>query len=128
MKKQRTISDKVSSWLFLSPTLIFLLVTAFVPLLYSVYLSFYRMKLNLPNVTSQFVGFENYARMLTDKLLHISTINTGVFALVSVAIETVVGLMVAMVFCSDKKWARIATSVFIIPMIDRKSTRLNSSH
>ena len=75
------------------------------------------MKLNLPNQTPQFVGFENYARMLTDQLLHTSTWNTILFAVISVALETVLGLMVAMVICSDRRWARIVTSIFMIPMI-----------
>lgn len=116
MKKLHA-SDKVASWLFLTPTLIFLGVTALFPLLYSVYLSFFKMKLNLPGQTPAFVGAENYLRMFTDKLLLTSTLNTVFFAVVSVALELMLGLMVAMVTCSDKPWARVVTSVFMIPMI-----------
>ena len=115
--KKRKNGDRLASWAFLAPTLVFLGITALLPLLYSLYLSFFRMKLNLPNQTPQFVGFENYARMLTDQLLHTSTWNTILFAVISVALETVLGLMVAMVICSDKRWARIVTSIFMIPMI-----------
>ena len=115
--KKRKNGDRLASWAFLTPTLVFLGITALLPLLYSLYLSFFRMKLNLPNQTPQFVGFENYARMLTDQLLHNSTWNTILFAVISVALETVLGLMVAMVICSDKRWARIVTSIFMIPMI-----------
>lgn len=115
--KKRKNGDRLASWAFLTPTLVFLGITALLPLLYSLYLSFFRMKLNLPNQTPQFVGFENYARMLTDQLLHTSTWNTILFAVISVALETVLGLMVAMVICSDKRWARIVTSIFMIPMI-----------
>lgn len=115
--KKRKNGDRLASWAFLMPTLVFLGITALLPLLYSLYLSFFRMKLNLPNQTPQFVGFENYARMLTDQLLHTSTWNTILFAVISVALETVLGLMVAMVICSDKRWARIVTSIFMIPMI-----------
>ena len=115
--KKRKNGDRLASWAFLTPTLVFLGITALLPLLYSLYLSFFRMKLNLPNQTPQFVGFENYARMLTDQLLHTSTWNTILFAVISVALETVLGLMVAMVICSDRRWARIVTSIFMIPMI-----------
>lgn len=115
--KKRKNGDRLASWAFLTPTLVFLGITALLPLLYSLYLSFFRMKLNLPNQIPQFVGFENYARMLTDQLLHTSTWNTILFAVISVALETVLGLMVAMVICSDKRWARIVTSIFMIPMI-----------
>ncbi len=115
--KTDKLSDTVSSWLFLLPTLIFLGITALFPLAYSLYLSFFRYKLNLPNAVPTFVGLENYMRIFTDSTLHISTWNTLVFALVSVGLELVLGMMLAMIICSDKGWARIVTSIFMIPMI-----------
>ena len=114
---RKSKSDKAASWLFLTPTMIFLGVTALLPLLYSVYLSFFKMKLNLPNAVPEFVGLSNYIRMLTDEALHVSTLNTLLFAVVSVTLEVLVGLFVAMALCSDKMWARIITSIFLIPMI-----------
>lgn len=115
MLKRR--SDKASTWLFLAPALIFLSITALFPLLYSLYLSFFKLKLNLPNQVPSFVGLENYIRMFTDSMLHTSTVNTILFAVISVALEVALGLMLAMILCSDKMWARIVTSLFMIPMI-----------
>ena len=125
MAKRKTVrknvrkskSDKAASWLFLVPTMLFLGVTALLPLLYSVYLSFFKMKLNLPNAVPEFVGLSNYIRMFTDEALHVSTLNTLLFAVVSVTLEVLVGLFVAMALCSDRLWARLATSIFLIPMI-----------
>lgn len=117
MKLKKRRSDKAACWAFLSPALIFLAITALFPLLYSLYLSFFRLKLNLPNQTPVFVGLENYIRMFTDKLLAVSTWNTLVFALISVALEVILGLMVAMAICSDNLWSRVSTSIFMIPMI-----------
>lgn len=117
MKLQKRRSEKFACWAFLMPTLIFLAVTALFPLLYSVYLSFFRLKLNLPNQVPVFVGLDNYARMFSDTMLHTSTLNTLTFAFISVALEVVLGLMVAMVICSDSMWSRVATSIFMIPMI-----------
>lgn len=115
MQKRR--SDKASTWFFLAPALIFLSITALFPLLYSLYLSFFRLKINRPNQSPAFVGLENYIRMFTDSLLHTSTWNTILFAVISVTLEVVLGLMLAMILCSDKMWARIVTSLFMIPMI-----------
>ena len=109
--------DKLSAWLFLMPALIFLGITALFPLLYSVYLSFFRLKINLPNQKMLFVGFENYLKLFSDRLLKISTANTLWFAILSVLCETVLGIIVAMVICSHKFWTKIVTSIFIIPMI-----------
>ena len=117
MRLQRRKSDKFACWAFLTPTLIFLAVTALFPLLYSVYLSFFRLKLNMPNQTPTFVGLNNYIKMFSDTMLHTSTVNTLIFAFVSVALEVVLGLMIAMVICSDSMWSRVANSIFMIPMI-----------
>lgn len=114
---RKSRSDKVASWLFVTPTMIFLGITALLPLLYSVYLSFFRLKLNLPNAVPEFTGFSNYIKMFTDETLQVSTWNTLLFAVVSVTLEVIVGLIVAMALCSDKVWAKICTSIFLIPTI-----------
>lgn len=117
MGLQKKKREKFACWAFLTPTLIFLAVTALFPLLYSVYLSFFRVKLNMPNQKPVFVGLSNYIKMISDDMLHVSTWNTTVFAFISVALEVILGLMVAMVICSDKMWSRVVTSLFMIPMI-----------
>ena len=78
---------------------------------------FFKLKLNLPNAVPEFVGLQNYIKMLTDETVRTSTMNTLFFAVVSVALEVIVGLFVAMALCSDKMWAKIATSIFLIPTI-----------
>ena len=110
-------SDAVWSWIFMTPTTVFLVITALIPLLYSVYISFFKLKMNLPNATPTFVGFANYARMLTDKTLRVATSNTFKFAFISVTLELILGLFVAMAFCSDRRWARLVTSILLVPMI-----------
>ncbi len=115
--KRKSRGDKVATWVFLTPTLIFLGITALLPLLYSLYLSFFKVKLNLPNQIPKFIGLENYIEMFKDTALHTSTWNTILFAVVSVTLEVVIGLFLAMALCSDKKWARFCTSVLLIPMI-----------
>ena len=110
-------SDAVWSWIFMTPTTVFLVITALIPLLYSVYICFFKLKMNLPNATPTFVGFANYARMLTDKTLRVATSNTFKFAFISVTLELILGLFVAMAFCSDRRWARLGTSILLVPMI-----------
>ena len=114
---RKSRGDKFASWMFLVPTMIFLGITALLPLLYSLYLRFFRLKLNLPNAVPEFIGFGNYIKMFSDPTLLTSTGNTLLFAVVSVALEVVIGLFLAMALCSDKMWARICTSIFLIPMI-----------
>ena len=53
---------------------------------------FFKLKLNLPNATPEFVGLQNYIKMLTDETVRTSTLNTLFFAIISVALEVIVGL------------------------------------
>ena len=109
--------DKLSALLFLLPALLFLAITALFPLAHSLYLSFFRLKINLPNQKMLFVGLENYLKLFSDDLLRTSTFNTLFFAIISVLCETLLGIAVAMVLCSNKLWAKVTTSIFIVPMI-----------
>lgn len=113
----KNLGDKITSWLFLVPTLIFLGITALFPLVYSIYLSLFRLKLNLPNQKLKFIGLGNYAKMLGDEVLKRCTLNTIVFAIVSVGAEMLLGLAIAMVISSDKKWSKWILSLLMIPMI-----------
>lgn len=115
--KAGLLSDKVSAWLFLAPASLFLFITALLPLLYSVYLSFFRLKMNLPNQVPVFIGFDNYIRGFADEVLRTSISNTLVFAVISVLAQLALGLIVAVFICDDNRWARIGVSILIIPMI-----------
>ena len=110
-------TERIWSWLFMLPTMLFLSLTALLPLLYSAYLSFFRYKINLPNARPVWIGLGNYLRMLSDRNLQISTANTILFALLSVGLEMVFGLTAAMLLCSDRLWARTCTSILLIPTI-----------
>ena len=114
---KETNSDALWSWIFMTPTTLFLVITALIPLLYSIYISFFKYKMNLPNAVPSFIGLQNYVRVLTDATVRISTKNTFFFAFVSVTLELILGLVVAMAFCSDRRWARLGTSILLIPMI-----------
>lgn len=110
-------SDSFISWLFLIPTFIVLIIAALIPLLYSILLSLQSVKLNIPNSKTVFVGFDNYIRMFGDTLFRISTLNTILFAVVTVSVEIVLGIIIAMLISSDSQWSRWIRTLLIIPMI-----------
>lgn len=66
-----------------------------VPLVMAFFLSFTRYDLLSP---PRFVGFANYAEVLTDPLFGRVTVNTLVFAVGQVAVGVVVTFLVAMLF------------------------------
>ena len=122
MRKDRRLtrvltSDVTATWLFLLPASLILLITAVAPLCYSFYISFFKYKLNTPNAVPVFIGLDNYTKIFTQKLFWTTLKNTSFFAVVSVAFEIVLGLILAMMLTNNKKTTRVIISILLIPMI-----------
>lgn len=110
-------SDTTATWLFLAPASLVLIIIAVAPLCYSLYISFFRYKLNTPNAVPVFIGFENYSKIFTQKLFWTSLKNTATFAVISVALEILFGLLVALMLTNNRKSTRVVLSILLVPMI-----------
>jgi multiple sugar transport system permease protein len=109
-------TDRLLSWLFVLPVIVILLIAAFIPLGWGAWLSFFRFKLNLP-AAKAFIGLKNYLDIFTDELTIRSLRNNVIFAFLSVGVELVIGVMVAMMLSDDNKLSRGLVSILMIPMI-----------
>lgn len=86
---------RLAYWLIAPAVFLMLAVTAY-PIIYAVWLSLHRYNLASPADT-QFVGFANYATILTDKYWWTAFFVTLIITVISVAIEFVLGLALALV-------------------------------
>ncbi|MBX4897835.1 MULTISPECIES: carbohydrate ABC transporter permease [Rhizobium] len=116
-----------SAWVFLAPTLLILAIVAGWPLFRTIYFSFTNASLNdLGN--AQFVGFANYLSwvtlksgktvyrgLLADPVWWNAVWNTAKFTLLSVAIETMLGLIVALVLNAQFVGRGIVRAAILIP-------------
>jgi trehalose/maltose transport system permease protein len=84
-----------SAWLFLAPALIVLALVAGWPLLKTIAYAFTDASLIDP-ASAKFVGFDNFSYLLLDSNWWAAVWNTVVFAFVSVSLETVLGLVIAL--------------------------------
>ena len=109
-------TDKIFSWLFLVPVFLILLIAAFIPLGYGLGLSFFKYKLNL-QPKPIFVGLENYIGMFQDELFLQALGNNIHFALISVSIQVVVGVIIAMMLSDDNRLSRLLITFLLVPMI-----------
>ena len=117
-----------TAWLFLAPMLLVLLAVAGWPLLRTVWLGFTDAQLGAPGDGS-WVGLENYLRyeggrwggVLADPLWWRAVRNTLVFTVASVGLETLLGLVVALVLNASfalRGWVRAAVLIpWAIPTI-----------
>ncbi|WP_407701733.1 carbohydrate ABC transporter permease [Thermosipho ferrireducens] len=96
------------------PAILVISVIAFFPLFKTFYDSFFKFGLN-PIFERQFVGINNYVRLFKDPRFLDALKNTIVFTLVSVALETVLGLMIALVVHQPIKFRGAIRAAMLIP-------------
>jgi multiple sugar transport system permease protein len=100
-KSKATVSDRSKAenrlglQLVAPAVILMLLVTAY-PMLRALYLSLFRYRLTTPD-DREFIGFSNYATVLTDPLFWRDTWNTLLIMIITVGVELVIGFAFAMV-------------------------------
>jgi trehalose/maltose transport system permease protein len=117
-----TRSRRRSAWLFLLPMLVVLLLVAGYPLIQTIWLGF--TNANLADLSQhEFVGIDNYYTsvngksygLLADRDWWNAVWNTLEFAMISVALETVLGLIVALVLNASFRFRGLVRAAVLIP-------------
>lgn len=90
-----------TGYLFLAPFFVIFLAVIVAPLLYAVYLSFFRQQLI---GGTAFVAFENYTRAFTDPLFLRGLARVGLFLVFQVPIMLLLALFAAMAIDSRRLW------------------------
>jgi multiple sugar transport system permease protein len=113
---RRQLSDVRIVQLFILPTVILLILMNIFPLIYSLFLSFTRFSV-ISDAPPEWVGLANYQAILTDPRFWNNFAITGRYALVSVALQTVIGFGLAMLLRSKFKGSGILTTLILVPMM-----------
>jgi ABC-type sugar transport system permease subunit len=101
--------------LFLAPSMIFIgLFTAY-PIFQSFRLSFYQLVLSLPWLGRKMVGWQNYADLWTDPVAADSLRNTLLFIAVTIPLELLLGLAIALVMNRTFRGRGLLRAVVLIP-------------
>jgi multiple sugar transport system permease protein len=88
-------AERRLGWLLCAPAVIVMVAVTAYPIGYAIYLSFQRYILSAPQL-NKFVGFSNYAAVLSSQFWWHALIVTIVITVVSVAIELVLGMLLAL--------------------------------
>jgi multiple sugar transport system permease protein len=115
-KSRWKLGDRGITNLFIAPTLILLILWNVFPLFYSLYLSFTSYSAIAKKVPV-WVGFQNYITLLTSDQVWGYFSTTGRYALISVALETLVGFSLAMLLREKFKGSGILTTLILVPMM-----------
>ncbi len=103
-----------TAWLFLAPSILVLIAVALWPLGRTIFFSFTDALLTEPEIYS-FLGFDNYRSLSEDPLWWKSVSNTLVFTAISVSIETMLGLAIALLLNSNIKGRGVMRAIILIP-------------
>jgi multiple sugar transport system permease protein len=101
--------------LFVLPIVILMAGLILWPFINAISLSFTTR--SLVTRTEQFVGFDNYARLLRDTDFLVSVRNTFVFTFASVGVKFVVGMAIALLLHSRMPFRNILTGLMMLPWI-----------
>ncbi len=88
-------AERRLGWLLCAPAVIVMVAVTAYPIGYALYLSFQRYILSAPQL-NKFVGFGNYAAVLSSPFWWHALIVTIVITVVSVAVELVLGMLLAL--------------------------------
>jgi multiple sugar transport system permease protein len=99
----------------LAPCILYLVFFAIYPLFYSLRLSF--TDLTEAGGTEKWVGLQNYHDLLADPLFWNAAGNSGFFVTVSVAIEIVLGVALALFFNLRLRGSTIVRGLLVLPML-----------
>lgn len=106
--------SNASNWLFLAPCIFVLILCAGWPLLRTIFFSFTDATLdNLQDFS--FVGVDNFITLARDQEWWRAVLNTFVIAVVSVPLETILGMMIALILHRNFKGRGWMRAIVLVP-------------
>ncbi len=111
------ISDRWLAWWFIGPTILLLLAINIFPLIWTIYLSFTNFKANRANRGIDWVGVENYRRILSDPDIWAAMQVTAHFVFWSILLQVVLGFGLALLLDKRFRGHGFWTTVILLPMM-----------
>ncbi|MBD2566998.1 sugar ABC transporter permease [Anabaena lutea FACHB-196] len=110
------ITENLTGYLFMMPTILVLGTFVILPILYAVFLSLHKVLL-LGGIDDKFIGFRNFSRLVEDEQVWIALKNTAEYVAIVVPSQTILALILAVTLNSGirgKSWWRI---LYFLPTV-----------
>jgi multiple sugar transport system permease protein len=112
--KKNRIREAIWGYLFITPNFLIILFFTVIPIFFSLYMSLTDWNiLSTPN----FIGLENYQNIFSDKVAQETFFNTFYFTVVSVPINTVITLLLAVLLNQKIRGITFFRTSFYLPVI-----------
>jgi len=117
-RRRRLKSKTIWGYVFVSPAILSLLIFAAGPILFTLWVSLHNWNLIEPVSTMPYVGLDNYRYLLMkDSVFRQAMRNTVVFTLFGVSINTVFGLLGALLLNTSLRGRLVWRTLFFLPMV-----------
>ena len=108
--------EKITGWIFVTPSLLVLAAVIAIPLGFSLIVSFFAYTFVTPTFDF-FVGLENYKNAFSDPYFWHSLWVTIKFVVLVVSIEFTLGFIISLMLNRDIKFKRVYYTILTIPMV-----------
>ncbi|SDW14959.1 carbohydrate ABC transporter permease [Roseicitreum antarcticum] len=116
-RRIRGLSDRAIAWIFVAPTLFLLLAVNIFPLIWTIRLSFTDFRVNRPNRDAEWVGLENYQRILSDSDIWNTMQATAHFLVWTIVLQVLIGFTLAYLINKKFKGNDLWTTIIVLPMM-----------
>jgi len=116
-RRIRGLSDRTIAWIFVAPTIFLLLAVNIFPLIWTIRLSFTNFRVNRPNNPVEWVGLENYQRILTDPAVWNTMQATAHFLIWTIVLQVLIGFTLAFLINKKFKGNDLWTTIIVFPMM-----------
>ncbi len=115
-KSGKQFKEIVSAYIFMSPTIVIILVFLVLPILFAVGLSLYKVQ-PLGDINYAFRGWRNFFRLTQDERVAIALKNTIEYVAIVVPIQTILALGLALVLNAQIKGKNLFRVLFFLPTV-----------
>lgn len=111
----RTRNEFIWGWMFILPTMIGLIVLNIIPIIQTIYQSFF--KTGDFGKGNTFVGLDNYKKLFGDSQVWQALINTLKYAVVEVPFSIAIALILAVLLNRKMRGRSLYRTIFFLPMV-----------
>ncbi|MGX1981568.1 carbohydrate ABC transporter membrane protein 1 (CUT1 family) [Thermolongibacillus altinsuensis] len=113
---KKALREAGSGYLLMSPALFVLLLFIIGPILFAIYLAFHKVQF-LGTTSFEFVGLDNFKRMLDDTRAKIALWNTVKYVAIVVPAQTILALVLAATLNAGLKGQKFFRIVYFLPTL-----------
>jgi multiple sugar transport system permease protein len=116
-RRIKGLSDRTIAWIFVAPTIFLLLAVNIFPLIWTIRLSLTNFRANRPNAPVEWVGLENYKRILNDPEIWNTMQVTAHFLIWTIVLQVLIGFTLAWLINRKFKGNDLWTTIIVLPMM-----------